>query len=349
MASIPASEARHMFTSMLIDILKERPMVFSFLRSFFPTKESATKYLTIDTSRGYEHIAKDVVRGSEGNFNKFSLGTEKKFEPPYYREWFNVTEIDLYDRMTGAGDVDDFVFSQFLENVRDKVMGIINKVERSIELQCAQVLQTGIVTLNSGDNIDFKRLALSMVNLTGAYWTTTTVDPITSLQTGCDFLRGTGKSQGVTINGIFGAAAWNALINNPIFSSKADVRRFDLAAIRTEQRNSVGGTLLGQITVGSYLMDCWGYTEGYDDAGNAFVKYVNDKNVILLPENPQFKLGFAAVPQVFGTEGGPVVAGQYLIGEKIDAFDGVHKMDVKSAPLAIPTAVDQIYTIQAVA
>lgn len=350
MASIPASEARNIYTAMVIDMIKESPKVYSFLRSFFPTKTSATKYLTIDASRGYEKIAKDVVRGADGNLNKFSLATEKKFEPPYFREVINMTDIDLYDRLIGSGNVDSFIFSQFLENTRDKVLAIISKIERAIERQCAQVLQTGIVTLESGDNIDFKRAAASMVNLTGAYWTTGSNDPITSLQAGLDRIRGVGKSQDQTYNGIFGASAWNALKNNSTFSASADIRRFELATIRTEQRTATGGVPLGQITVGAYILNCWGYTEGYDDDSNSFTKYVNDKNVILLPEKPQFKLGFAAVPQVFGTDGnGPSLVGEYHLNEKIDTFDSVHMMDVKSAPLPIPTAVDQIHTIQAVA
>lgn len=351
MASIPASEARKIYTSMLVELLMNRPKVSSFFRSFFKTKESATRYLTVEVERMNELVAVDVQRGSEGNFNKFSLATEKKFEPPYFREWFNMTEVDLYDRLIGTGDVPEEIFAQFIDNLNKKVLALINKIERAIELMCSQALHTGIVTMSDGSSIDFKRKASSMVDLTGTtgYWTTDTVDPITSLQTGCDFLRAEGQVQGDVFNVVFGAAAWNALLNNPKFASKADVRRFDLANIAAPQRNAVGGTLLGQITIGNYSGNCWGYTGGYKAANGTWTKYMNDKNVIILPEQPNFTLGFAAVPQVFGADGvGPEVTGQFHVNEKIDTFDGVHKRDVKSAPLPILTGVDEVYTAKVV-
>lgn len=350
MATIPASEARNIFTSKVIAVFKERPQVFSFLRSFFPTEESTERYISVEVQRSLEKVAVDVIRGSEGNFNKFSLANQKKFDPPFYREWLNVTETDLYNRMLGNGDVDAFVFSAFIENVVDRVGKLQDKIERAYELQCSQALQTGIVTMQTGDNIDYKRQSTSKVDLSSsAPWTTGTNDPIAALQTGLDFLRSEGKSQGVLTNGIFGAKAWNALLGNAKFSARADVKSFDLANVAAPQRNAVGGTMLGLITVGSQQVMAWGYNEGYENASDTFTKYIADENVILLPEVSACKLAFAGVPTVFGAGENAVTPGAYHMVEELNQYQGVHKMGLMSAGLAVPYKVDQIYTAKVVA
>jgi len=350
MATIPASEARNMFTSKVIAVFKERPQVFSFLRSFFPNAESNERYISVEVQRGLEKVAVDVIRGSEGNFNKFSLANQKKYDPPFYREFFDVTEVDLYSRMLGTGDVDAFEFTAFVENTVSRLGFLQDKIERAYELQCSQVLQTGIVTMVTGDSIDYKRKALSKVDLSSsAPWTTGTNDPIAALQTGLDFLRGVGKSQGVMANAIFGAKAWNALLSNALFSARADVKSFDLANVGAPQRNAVGGTMLGLITVGSQQVMAWGYNEGYENVSDTFTKYIADENVILTTEFAAGKLAFGGVPTVFDMGEAATMPGAYHLVEKLDKYDGVHKMGLKSAGLAVPYKIDQYYTMKVTA
>lgn len=352
MATIPASEARKQYTSILVSMLQENMKVYGFLRSFFPTKESVTKYVTIETKRGYEKIAKNKVRGASATLNKFSYSNEKKFEPPYFREEINMTDVDLYDAIWGvAADapVEEGVFIQFMENLNTDLMKIINKIERALELMASQVFQTGIITLETGDNIDFKRESLSKVDLgSGNYWTTDANNPINTIRTGCDWIRQKGKYQGEVMNVIFGDAAWEALLNNQTFQDRSDVKDYALANVREAQRNAEGGNLLGRITAGGYNVNCWGYNEGYDDDSNGFVKYINTNNIVVLPEKPNFVMAFAAVPQIFGDGAGPLKKGAYVSGELVIPYDGVHKRDVKSAGIPIPTAVDQIWTGQVV-
>lgn len=330
-------------------MLVDRVVVFAFLRSFFKNKESTTKYVSIEVQRGTERVAVDVIRGSEGNFNTVSKSSEKVFEPPYYREWFNATELDLYDRMMGTGELSIAEFTQFMESMSDKLQLLIAKIERAYELQCASVLETGILTLNSGETIDFGRKAGSLVaNAVGNTWATGTVDPYANLEAGANFLRTDGKSQGAVVNVIFGATAWQHFCNNTIVKERADIRNFSLDNVRTPQKNSVGGVLHGECTIGSYRAQLWTYPEYYENSGGTMTPYLNPKKVIMLPEAPRFTMAFAAVPQVL-SDGEAIKKGAFIVGEKIDKYDGIHKMDVKSAGVAIPTAVDQIYTLAPVA
>jgi hypothetical protein len=103
---------------------------------------------------------------------------------------------------------------------------------------------------------------------------------------------------------------------------------------------------LGQITAGNYLVNCWGYSEGYRTSNNTFVKYIEDHNVILLPERPNFKLAFAAVPQLIDEQNPTVQKGAYLIGERKDQYNAIHEYDVKSCGIAVPVGVDQMYTMK---
>lgn len=350
--NISIQDARALFTTMIIDVYRERISPTSFLRSFFPSVESVTKTISLEVQRTGEKVAVDVIRGSEGNRNSFGKSTLKQFLPPYFREYFDATDLDLYDVIIGGsmdGSVSSDVFTQFLSEVADKLAILVDTIERAYELQCAQVLQTGIVTLVNGDNIDYKRKALSLVDLTaGNYWANA-IDPTISIENGCNFLRQVGKAQGGVINMIAGSTALRDLINNTSFKSRNDLVNMRLDAIAPPQRNSVGATLHGRLTAGSYDVNVWAYNEFYDNSSSVSTPYVNPKNIILLPEKPRFKMAFAAVPRLIKDGGTTPKKGAYLFGEYLDEKNSQHIFDVKSAGVAVPVAVDQIYTAQVVA
>lgn len=347
--TISTTDARALFTKMLIDVYRERPVVMGFLRSFFVDKIESTKELSIEVQRGTERVAVDVIRGSIGNRNSFGKSSEKIFVPPYYREYFDATDLSLYDRLFGSTAIDDGVFTAFLEQVAEKLGMLQDKIERAQEIQCAQVLLTGIVELINGTNIDYKRKAASLDDLgAGNYWTTNTVNPNEVLEKGSEFVRTKGKGQGINYNVLLGSEAYNAYVNNDIVKERADIRNFGLDAIRAPQRESTGGTLHGEVSAGSYKYRLWTYPEFHDNDAGDSVPYLDPKSIIILPENPRFSMGFAAVPQLV-TDGIGVIKGKYIFGDYIDEREATHAYDIKSAGLAIPVRVDQIFTSQVVA
>jgi len=348
MTTISTTDARALFTKSVVDVYKEIPKPTGFLRSLFPAKEYSTKELSIEVQRGFEKIAVDVERGTEGNRNSFSRSTEKVFVPPYYKEYHDATQIDLYDRLFGSTDIEAGVFAQFTQEVAERNYALQAKIERSYELQCAQVLQTGIVTLNSGINIDYKRKSASLVDLgtinANRYWnvdSTSTV--LADVEAAGNFLRQVGKSNGGTINMICGSSALNAMLNNDKFKSMADIKNYKLVDINSPLKNAVGATLHGTFSAGSYNILVWSYPEFYDNASGVSTPYIDPKVVIFLPEMPRFNMAFAAVPQLLGQA---PKRGAFLFRDYIDERSEAHIFEVKSAGLAIPTAVDQIYTLQ---
>lgn len=356
MPSISTALARAEFTKALMDVYRERPKVKGFLRSFFPDKSAATLSVSIEVRRGTEKVAVDVERGTEGNRNTMSRSSEKIYIPPLYKEYFDATQLELYDRLYGSTEISVSVYSQFLEELAESIGLLEDKIERAIELQASQVLQTGIVTMANGDNIDFKRKAAHIVDIGGSdanlYWSIandSTCDPIGDLVAGANLLRQNGKAQGGIFDVILGGSALEALINMPHVQNRHDVRDYDLSKIDTPQMSAAGGVFHGVVSGGSYLFRLWTYPEYYEDPDTgSLTTYVDDTYFIMLPPMPRFHTAFAAVPQLL-TDGQPPMVGPFVYTDFPDQRRKAHDFIVESAPICVPVAVDAIYTAQAVA
>ena len=354
MAQIAQSDVRGLFTKRLIDVYQERIRPKSFIRSFFPSTFVPTKEVSIEVERGFEKIAVDVIRGSEGNFNKFSRSTEKLWVPPMWREYFNATELDLYDRVLGSQGTDNSrLFTALLNSVADRIGMLQDKIERSKELLCAQVLQTGIIEITSDANIDFNRKAASIVDLgagSGGGYFAANSDVFAQLQTGCEFLRKVGKFGSFEFVAVFGATAWNHFLANTKFLARQDLLNLRLDAVQMPVLNTTGGLFNGSITAGSYRVQLWTYPEFYDNASGVSTPYIDDENVILIPPRPRFKFAHGIVPQLVDEPGGMAPqTGEWLYGEYLDKRKAKHDFDVQTAGMPVPTAIDQIYTMRAVA
>ena len=362
MAKISSVDARRLFTKTLIDVYREETIPTNFLRSFFPNRETSNKNVSIEVERGTEKLAVDVRRGTEGNRNEIVDFTEKIITPAYYREYFDATDLYFYDQLFGMGDLemDAMTFNEWIQEVASKLRLLQNKIERSIEKQCADVLELGTVTLENATNINFRRKANSLVDLgAGNYFDDAGVNPITSIEQGCLFLRTEGKMMGGVVNMIAGGEVLNRLLENESFQDRANLRRVDLVNLGLPQRiaDSVGAAVHGQFSAGSFTVNLWTYPQFYDAAGSgASTPYINDKKLILLPMNPRFHTAFGAVPKIIrdvrNAEFPEFIRqqrGAFTVGNYIEERTEEHIFDIKSAPIAIPVAVDQIYTAQAVA
>lgn len=357
MAVISTTEAQGQFTKMLIAKYKSSTRVPKFLRSFFSIKESNTKFVSIEVQRGTEKLAVDVQRATGRNRNTFSRSTEKLFVPPYYNEYFDATDLDYYDRLWTSSatlDIDPATFAEWVDEIADKIQILIDKIERSYEVMCSDVFNTGVITLNDGSVIDFKRDALSKVVLTGAYWDNVAVDPRTSIQTGCMYIRSKGEYMGSTMNLILSSEAFDAMINNTKFNNGLDLKDVDRGSLHMPERAESGATLQGSFAAGSFKIIVWTYPQVYDN-GTSKVPYIPAKKAYLFPEHPNYVFGFAAVPQLRATDSQNIPRaivpsrGQFHISEYIDERNATHEFDVKSTGVAIPLAIDTLYTMQVLA
>ncbi len=346
---IPASQARPLFTQALIDVYKERLRPTAFLRSFFPDVFVPTKYVSIEVERMGENVAVDVLRGTEGNRNTFSRSTQKIFEPLFYREFFDATNLDLYDQVLGAmGSNNVQLFAELVRQLADKLMVLEDKIERAKELQCAQVLfSNGVITLKDGTTIDYKRKSGSNVDPGSGQYFANSIDPFPLFGAGAEFIRTKGRSGDSVFNAVLGSLAITDLLNNAKFLERQNLVNMALDAVQGPVRSATGAAFHGTITAGAYKIQLWSYPQFYKHPTSGVdTPYVDPKLVTIIPTNPRFKMAHAAVPQLI-TEGKTPQTGPYVIGNFRDERAVADIYDIQSAPLAVPVAVDTIYTFRA--
>lgn len=344
--AIPIQDARSLFTKTLVAVYKEQISPMSYLRSFFRPVESMSKEISIEVRRGKEKVAVNVQRHSDGNYNKFSLSTEKIFIPPFFYEWMAANDHRLYDVAIGSGGSAP-ALAQLAAELSSDLVELKNKIERAYEKMCADIFENGRITLVDGTVIDFKRKSASIVDKgAGAYWATGTVDPFVDLENGCKFLRKTGKSRGNTVNAIFGEDVLSDFLNNTIVKARHDIWNYKLGTMDIPEMQMEGVVFHGEVSCGAYRVRVFTYPEYYEAADGTMTPYINPKKVVMLPTQTDFIMSFAAVPQLIGPGGEIPQKGAYLVTESIDQKKTVHEIGIKSAGLPIPVAVDRIYTVQ---
>lgn len=342
------------FTQAIVDVYREETPTPSFLRSFFTTVVVVSRFVDIWVQRGTEKIAVDVNRGGKGRRNQFAKESQKIFLAPYYNEYFEATALQTYDNMIIGGGAPELVGSTVRE-IGEKLQALRNKINRAKELQAAQVFETGIITLVSGDNIDFKRKAGSLVD-PGApnYWATAAAPVESQIVAAGTFLRTEGKSPVKTLNMILSQASWIDLQGTDYFTNKANYNQVSLLSINNPIADSMGSTYHGQITAGQFIVNVWVYDETYEDDAGATQRFLAENQTIFLPaEGTRFTMAHAGVPKTIHdpnqAEFNEFItneAAEFAIYNTIDRRRFSHEFGIMSAPIAVPVSVDRIYTLQ---
>lgn len=357
---LPVQQARNIFTKAYLQAFKENVPTPSFLKSFFDVKTYATKTVGIEVQRGTERIAVDVLRGVDGNRNQFSLSTEKEFMPPFFNENFDATMLDRYDRVFGMeANFVPATIGYLASDVSEKYALLRAKIERAKEKQCAEIFETGIVTLTNGTNIDFKRNAGSMVDLDvgGSYWNDTGADVEAQLIAGAEYIRQTGKNGTPEFNLVMPGAAWAALKKTDYFTNNANFNKVQLLDINMPQATAFGAGYHGRISAGAYIFNIWTYDEVYEaKTTGTITKYFDATKAFMVPvQGTRFELAHAGVPAIIrdksNAEFGSMIvsqAAEYWLYNYIDNVGKAHIFEIMSAPLPVPVTVDMIYTMKVI-
>lgn len=350
--NIATTDALGLYTKVVVDAYKERIKPDLFLASFFPAaRPTSALELSIAIVRGSEKIAIDVTRGTDGNRNTFSHSTEKIFIPPYYREYFDHTSLDHYDILFRSATITDSLFQEVVLDTTEKMDMLVDKIRRSHEKQRGEILNTGVMTFVDGTGqIDFKRKAASMVDPgAGNYWANN-VNLFAQFTAAGRWLRKNGKVSTYRLQAILGEQAATALYANTVFLNRQNLFNLKLDSVNPPQRTAQGGNYIGTLTADEFTIDLFTYTDYYEDPDNSNVltPYIDPKFVIVMPMNPQFKTGYAGVPQLLEPGQAPTAA-EFHFTEYVDQKKRTKEYHVESASMPIPTAIDQIYTFRAVA
>lgn len=352
---ITLNQHRAMVTQTLIATFTDEQAPKEGLAAFFPSKTTATKLISIEVERNGQKVATDVQRCTDPNRNTFSRSTEKIFEPPYFNESFDFTACERYDVTFGKGNSPTVIDAQILiRSAQSKVQSLKNMIIRAIEIQRAQVLQYGVVTLKNGDSIDFKRKAASMVTLAGVNkWDApATSKPLADLKLGMTFLRQKGRSGASTVNAVFGDVAFENLLISESITAQAEWTKINRFEINMPQFDNVSGMVFhGQLSTGDYKVNVWTYNETYEDPNDNVEKsYIEANNVVLIANDFKGFTAYAGVPAILGN----MVTGQYVapiegefyVRDIIDQVRMAWNFIISSAPLVVPVSVDRMYTIK---
>lgn len=357
--AIPLNIHKEHITKRIISTFSDSAPVKTGLSVFFPSETSIERFVGIEVERNRQLIAVDVQRGTDANRNKFTNHTEKIFQPPMYNEGWDFTSLQRYDVTFGMRtnpSTSDAI--NMLREADKRNNKIRMKILRAIEKQRSEALQTGIVTLNTGDNIDYKRKAASIVTKTGAdLWSASTGTPLDDLADGAEFIREEGLSVGGTINAIFGKDAFTEFKSNPQVKEEADFRRIKRFELNMPQFDGLSGMVFqGQLGTADYTINLWTYNEFFETDAGVKTKYIDVENVILIAEDFVAKTAFAGIPAIMRDTSNaefpewisPVEAEMYM-NNYIDPRKKTHTFELASAPLAVPVSIDRIWTAKVLA
>lgn len=329
------------------------------LSVFFPSETTIEKQIGIEVRRNRQLVASDVLRGTGPNLNTFDKYTEKLYVPPLYDEGFNFTDLDRYDVTFGERtnpSKSDAI--NMINESRRRLRVLKDKIQRAIEIQRSQALQTGIVTLKNADNIDFKRKAASLVvNAAPDQWNQGTSDPVRDLETGAKFLKREGLSSRNTVHCIMGEGAFREFMRNQKVVDEADVRRISRIELGMPKfDNTTGLTVHGTVAAYDFNIIIWTYSDFYETDAGVKTPYIDDNKVIMIADDFEGRTNFAGVPAIKRDVNNAEypqyisrVEADFYVNNYIMPQQHAHWFELLSAPIVVPFSIDRIWTAQVLA
>jgi hypothetical protein len=300
---------------------------------------------------GSDFIAVDVEVFGEAHFNKASRSSQKIFIPPVYKEGYNMSRDAIYDITIGSGQAPNkSAASQMIRKAKTAMMKNKDMILRAIQKQQADFLQTGVITVKNGDNVNYNREAASMPSLgAGARWNEGTSTPLADLQAGGKYLREEALSTSSEFNVIMGGDAFAAFMNHDDVTKQAQWTNIRRENIDMPQLDKVTGmTFQGQIGTNDFRMNIWTYSEGYTTTlGGARTYYLDPKNYVMLPDDFRAKTIFGAVPGMTGSgdEAMPTaVEATFYPYSYLDKEAMARFIYLTSAPLVVPMTPKKVYS-----
>jgi len=349
-------------TKHMISLYNQEAEPTMFLSGLFqarPQNFHATESVEIDIMRSEEDIAIVVQSLSAGaRENSADLFVNKKFTPPIFKESFSVHSEELFNRQPGQDPFNDPNFRANLVFKTFRGMRLVeNKIRRSQELQAAQVLQTGVVTLSDETGADLYSLdykpKTSHFPTAGTTWGQAGAKPLADIAAVAAEIRKDGKTAPNQL--IFGDAALREFLADPTVRDELDNRRMDLGDITRASSLMGGATYHGVITIGAYNYEIISYPQFYRDPNGGTLKpYIHTGKVIIRDNRARMDWTFGAIPnigQALGRQNNIMpelprrlqnAAGRMDLWTNMWLTnDGDALMAAAGArPLAIPTAID---------
>ena len=310
----------------------------------------------IDIVRSEEDISIAIQDLSTGaRLNSEDIYTNKSFKPPIHKEAGPINAHNLIQRMPGQ---DPFATVDFQANAIARGMRLGSKLQRkilrAIEVQSAQVMTTGVVTLindagASVYSIDYKPKVTHFPNAAVA-WDQANATMLADIESLANVVRGDGLANPDML--IMGESSYELFIQDTDVSARFDNRRIAGNGIVPMELMGNGGIFRGVIEIGNYKYDLFTYAGRYKHPQTGVsTKYVPDDKVIVRASSGRMDATFGGIPRIAGVDPRVPAALTSRIsvpGQMLDLQmngwitpDGETMMvQAGTRPLMIPTAID---------
>lgn len=325
-----------------------------------PENFYSSEGVELDIIRSEEDVSIAVQDLSTGyRMNSEDLYTNKEFKPPIHKEGIALNSHDLMQRMAGKHTFEDPSFrADVITRMFRGMRKVERKIRRAVELQSAQVLQTGVITLTDIAGtplyaLDYKPKAAHFPTA-GVPWDVATLEQkLADIEALADTIRTNGFTDPDEID--FGVAAFNSLINTDGIEKIFDQRRAERGMITSMEKRGNGGIYRGTLEVGNYKLDIFTYNGKYKDPVDGVTKpYLDPRKAIVRSTTSRMDATFGAIPnigQALGITGRLVPEMPSRMSSRENAMDLFTNVwisndgeqlfgGVGARPLMVPTAID---------
>lgn len=282
--------------------------VKGFLSSFFRTTEedyTEAEYVEIDVERNTEAVAPTLRDAKTGAvIVNEDVWRENKYRPPYSAMKNPINLHELMERQPGESDDADAVGTWFGRLVR-KITRVLTKYHRmfakNIELQCAQALQTGKITLTDDKagvtyELDYGQSATHLP-VASINWGSSGAKPVADVTSLCDVIAADGEADPAIA--VFGARAWQDILADATFEKMIQRDGLGLGSVNPGLRDK-GARYMGWAMFGSHRLELWVYNSKYKTLSGGANKYDylgQDKVIVTTSlEDLDLRVVFGGVP-----------------------------------------------------
>lgn len=344
-----------------------------FFSTFFKTRPeyyTNSEFIEIDVKRGGVKVAPVLRDRRTGSvIVRTDDWKANRFRPPYSSMSNPIDLSELMQRQFGEDDVGRRIpvlsGGASVSSVGDWYGRLANKVVETLsdyhqmfllqmELQCAQVMQSGKLVLKNEDGQDAFELDFGMKEthkpVVSIDWSDENADVLGDIEALADCVNDDGLSTPTVL--VFGKNAWNNAMKNKAFKELFNKEGYNLGVLTPGLREN-GGRYQGHLNIGSYGFELYTYNGSYELLNDSTrYKFLDEDKVICTASNDDldFRLVFGGVPSLGMAEPfSKVVPATVTYPDSIRVHNRVYE-DVKNDSftaeskmrgIAVPVSIDR--------
>lgn len=278
-----------------------------FLMSLFqspPENFHDAEKVTIDYVRGEPRIAVANPAGSFGTRKVELTKAQNKEYTPFVYDL--ETGLDSYNKLKRRPGVDPFDPNGGLRDILGESFRYVREldamIQRAGELQCAQVLTTGVITSvdsagTTQDSCDFGLRGAHLVTV-GTPWAADglTGDAPGDVEALSEVVERNGKLE--VDQAICGRGAILRMLKSSVIMANLDRLHVNAGSIEMPTKRG-GATYWGRLTLGTRAIDLWSYRATYiHPQTGAHTPYIPDNKVVLRSSQGRLDMTFGSIPVI---------------------------------------------------